>query len=582
MSRLFWPLFLVTMVVASIWASPFRYDYANSGRYLVVVAKRMDPGLFPGDPVVNSMARFDSLFYRALPEVLSKPERFQSDLFKVFVAMKIALVLSLFWLIRTLTKEPLAAVLLLAWCSQTSSALLGDVPLFTNTATHTEVVLVLGILAIACAFRRQYWGFWLLICLSLFVHSLVTLHLLACVFPVILISERQGRAKFLLGAAGFCICFLCYVHWMTPAPMSHEEAGIFLRAKGDMQHISPLTQGASNYLGFGLMLALAILVQRRWLSAEPGAKLLINFAMTGTVIALMLGFAAVFGHVLKIVQIQPMRIFFWVTLFLDVIVAWAACVALNARHPMGWVLLGVVMFSMAGSMWAQGLVLIAIAGCGLDWMGQRIWKNGELARWFGWLMWAFAVVVAGCALSGHKAPLRTLRDPWLLLLAVGLPLLMKFSKWNGAKTPWPAFGLCVCAAVIGIHHGWTGDPERNAKSTRRDWLAVCYWCRKNSAKEDVFLTPPTEGNFRLHALRSSIGEEISALAWVAPKVFKTNREMAAVLRTEFKDGYWDLNGLRDVARTNGARFVLVDGPFRPADQPLFAAGAYSLHQVNDH
>ena len=47
-SRFFWALFLVTIVVVSIWASPFRYDYGNSGRYLVVVARRMDPRLFPG------------------------------------------------------------------------------------------------------------------------------------------------------------------------------------------------------------------------------------------------------------------------------------------------------------------------------------------------------------------------------------------------------------------------------------------------------------------------------------------------------------------------------------------------------
>ncbi len=157
-SRLIWPLLLVTVLAAAIWASPFRYDHANSGRYLVVVAQKMDPGLFPGDPVVAAMGRFDSLFYRALPQVLGGPEQFESDLFKVFVVMKIALVLSLFWFIRTLTKEPLAAVLLLAWCSQNSAALLGDVPLFSNTVTHSEMVQVLGILAMVCVVKRRYLG----------------------------------------------------------------------------------------------------------------------------------------------------------------------------------------------------------------------------------------------------------------------------------------------------------------------------------------------------------------------------------------------------------------------------------------
>ena len=226
--------------------------------------------------------------------------------------MKIALVLSLFWLIRTLTKEALAVVLLLAWCSQNTSALLGGIPLFTNTVTHSEIVQVLGILTIVCAVRRLYWGFWLLICLALFIHSLVTIHLLACAFPVILISERQAKGKVLLGAAGFCTCFLFYMHWMTPPSMSPEEAYIFIRAKGDMQHISPLSQGAVNYLNFGLMLTLAILGQRRWLSTERGARLMINFTICGTIIAFVLGLTAVFGRNLRIMEIQPLRIFFWV------------------------------------------------------------------------------------------------------------------------------------------------------------------------------------------------------------------------------------------------------------------------------
>lgn len=184
---------LVAAAAAAVWASPFRYDYANSGRYLMVAAKKMDPALFPGDPVVESMARFDSLFYRAMPAVLGEPGRMESALFKVYAGLKIALMTALFWWVRTLSKEPLAAVLVLAWCGQSASALLGGVPLFTGMATHNEAALVLGILAVVCAGRRLYWGFWLLVCLSLFVHSLVTVHLLACVVPVLLLRERAGR-----------------------------------------------------------------------------------------------------------------------------------------------------------------------------------------------------------------------------------------------------------------------------------------------------------------------------------------------------------------------------------------------------
>jgi hypothetical protein len=416
----------------------------------------------------------------------------------------------------------------------------------------------------------------------LFIHSLVTIHLLACVFPVIFFSDRPGRAKFLIGAAAFCICFLSYMHWMTPPPMSREEAGIFMRAKGDMQHISPLAQGMANYLKFGLMLTLAILGQRRWLSAEPGARLMINFAITGTIVALMLGLAAVFGHLLSITEMQPMRIFFWVSLFLQVIVAWAACAALIERHPVSWVFLGVIIFSMADSLWAEGLAVLAIVGLGFEWISRQPWKSKALTRWFDRLLWAFAFAVVICALAGNKAPLQSVRDPWLIALGGGLPLLMKLSEWHGAQTLWSAFGLCLCAAAIGMHHAWAVAQEKTLNSRRNDWLAVCGWCSTNTAKADVFLTPPSGDNFRLHALRSSISEEMSALAWVAPRVYKTNMEMAVALTREFKNGSWDLDGLRGAARTNGARFVLVDGPFRPAHHAVFTAGAFSLHHFDDY
>jgi hypothetical protein len=580
-SRLFWPLFLVGIIAVSIWAAPFDYDHGNSGRYLLVVAKRMDPALFPGDPVVAAMARFDSLFYRVLPAVLSGPERFEGDLFKVFIGMKIALMLSLFWLIRTLTKEPLAAVLLLAWCSQSTSGILGGIPLFANMVTHNEIALVLGILAIVCAVRRLYWGFWPLVCLALFIHSLVTIHLLACVLPVLLLSERQKRVKFLLGAAGFCVCFLSYMHWMTPPPMSSEEASIFMAAKGKMQHISPLVQGAADYLKFGLLLALAVLGQRRWLSAQPASKLIIHFAICGTIIAFLLSFVAVFGGFLSITQMQPMRIFFWVTLFLQVIIAWAACAAFNERHPVAWALLGVIIFGMADSLWAQGLAVLTIAGFGFDWISQRPWKNKELARWSGWLLWAFALAVIACALSGNRGPLRSLRDPWLLMLGAGLPMVIKISELKRAMTVSLVVGLCLCSAAVGAHHAWETAQEKSLKSSRNDWLVVCDWCRKNSAKADLFLTPPTGDNFRLHALRSSVGEEMSALAWVDPKAYKTNLDVAAAVKKDFQNGSWDLDGLRSLSRIHGARFVVVDGPFRPAHQAVFSAGGFSIHEVGD-
>ena len=578
-ARLLWACLLVAAAAAAVWASPFRYDYANSGRYLMVAAKKMDPALFPGDPVVESMARFDSLFYRAMPAVLGEPGRMESALFKVYAGLKIALMTALFWWVRTLSKEPLAAVLVLAWCGQSASALLGGVPLFTGMATHNEAALVLGILAVVCAGRRLYWGFWLLVCLSLFVHSLVTVHLLACVVPVLLLRERAGRVGFLTGAAFFSACFLGYLHWMTPPPMSAEEAALFIRAKGGMQHISPMAQGAADYVKFGLTLGLAGLARRRWLSGQPASAQIMGFAVCGAAVAFLLAFGAVFSGSLGLTQLQPMRIFYWVTLFLQVIIAWAACEALLQRHPLGWVLLGAIVFAMADSLWSTGLSLAAVAGLGAGLLRPGAWIQSKLARFPAGLLWAFALAVIVCALSGNKDPLRSLRDPWLLLLGAGLPALLAVSKPNRAGLVSVVAGLCVCAAAIGTRHSWQGVREKNLKASREEWLLVCDWCRTHSAKSDVFLTPPAGDNFRVHAFRSCVGESMSALAWIDPKGEQKNAQTAAWVQAQLKDGCWDLNGLAGLARTNGAKYLVVQGAFKPLSAPLFQQGVFSVHKT---
>lgn len=577
--RFCWPVLLAVTMVASSLAAPFRYDFGNSGRYLMVVAKRMDPELFPNDPVVTVMANFQSMFYLLLPKVLSGPEHLERDMFMLFIAMKVALALSLFWLVRCLTKEPLAAFLLLAWSTQMTTAALGGVALFGNVVTHGEIVLVFGILTIRFAYKRLYCLFWALLCLALFIHSLVTIHLLACVLPVVWLAERGRRLHLLPGMAAFVVCFLAYIHWMTPPRLTAEESAIFIRAKGDIVHISPLAQFGSDYVKFFLLSALAILGQRRFLGAEPGAKQLVQFAIAGTIIGLLLAFAAVFGGILPFMQLQPMRIFLWVTLFLHVTVAWSAAAALTEKSPVGWAFLGFILLSMSGSLWAEGCALLAIVGLAVELLASAVHRPANLVRSSRWLLVAFAFVVTIGALSGDRGPLQSLRNPWLLILALGLLLFIKIRTSEWSRMFWLVIGLCLCAAAIGSQGSWRYAREKDLKSSRHDWLAVCNWCRANSAKGDLFVTPPNGDNFRVHALRSCIGEEMSSLAWVSPRAYQDNADTSAAISKLFKNGCWDLKRMCEVARENGARFVVVKGNYQPAADPVFEQGIFSVHKA---
>jgi hypothetical protein len=236
---------------------------------------------------------------------------------------------------------------------------------------------------------------------------------------------------------------------------------------------------------------------------------------------------------------------------------------------------------MADSLWAEGLAALAIAGLGFDWSNQRPGKSKELTRWSGWLLWAFAFVVIAGALSGNRGPLQSLRNPWLVVLGVGLPVVMKLTESNRTRSVSLVLGLCLYATGIGMQQGWSRAREKNLESGRHDWLAVCDWCRMNSAKADLFLTPPAGDNFRLHALRSSIGEGMSALAWVDPKAYTNNAATAMAVEKNYQKGSWDLEGLRSLSRIYGAKFVVIDGPCKPANHAVFSSGRFSIHEVAD-
>lgn len=72
---------------------------------------------------------------------------------------------------------------------------------------------------------------------------------------------------------------------------------------------------------------------------------------------------------------------------------------------------------------------------------------------------------------------------------------------------------------------------------------------------------------------------MSALAWVDVACYETNVMETGLVRSEQKNGVWDLNGLRKLAGQDGARFLVIAGAFQPPEIPRFVSGQFSVHAV---
>ena len=144
------PVLLVLFFTAlAVWGSPFLYDVGNSGRYLVGVLRHLDPALFPGDAVVDSLARFHSLFYDSLGVGLAAvgltPAGLSGAMFVLYALTRLLTFALLFLLVQTLAArtDPAGAagetvwgfLFLAALAVHVKPTLLGGTQLFRCCAT---------------------------------------------------------------------------------------------------------------------------------------------------------------------------------------------------------------------------------------------------------------------------------------------------------------------------------------------------------------------------------------------------------------------------------------------------------------
>lgn len=571
---------VIVFALLAIWSNPLQYDRANSGRYLLGVLRAADPALFPGDEVVASLGRFQSSFYQVLASGFhmtgAAPESLEPAMHGLYIVSKMLLILVIFALSQSLSRDIWLFVLVGAWALHREGALIGGVALFDPMMTHAEIAILLGMLALTLLFRGRLFWFWVPLCFSIFIHSLVTLHLVAMVVPPLLLLHRERRS--LPGFGLFLACTAVYLTFMSPPSLSAAEAQLFLAEKGTINHIAFFNHPGAELLKMLLVLVLVWLSYWHLDKDTPNSRLLACFVGSGTLTALVLSLAATNTEIARLSLFQPVRIMLWVTLCSYLLLAVTTLKALQQRSLAGALLLAVLVLTILDSLWTMAFAALSIGYLLAHSLPFRqrmtdIWKLESLAKV------AIGLLVAGMFMGwvlNERLPFESFRNPVPLVAGLFFVALVYKNQFV-QSTRWVMIGLMLAYTVMG-----SSLQEYQSYANRFDpeWYAVQLWSREQTDVNAAFITLTEHGNFRTRSFRTTLSEPMSALAWVDPSLNEANAAAVARVQAGYDGTTWDLDYIFAVADEWGATYVVLDEQYTPQVEPVFEAGPYRIVQIS--
>ena len=416
----------------------------------------------------------------------------------------------------------------------------------------------------------MFW-FWLLAGATVLVHVLVGLQLLLCFGPILLWRREFGKG-FVMGAAVFAACCLLYLLTMTPPALSADEWRLFIAANGHTAHISLFNHGWLDWLGFVSIFGLTLMAGQRFLKGDAGFDLLRQAAISGAALGLLLSLAAVISKAMKLMLFQPMRTFFWVTLFCFLLLAAATVEAFRQSQLAGILLASVLVLTVLNSILTPVFAVLALSYFVVDRLKPVPHSMVELAT-KAVLALSVAGIFAAWAL-GTRQPVGSLRPPVLLLpgaLALATLFLPRGKKWQ-APTAALLIVYCLSAATL-YRHNYA------ARWLDADWRAVRLWAQTNTQPSDRFITPPDQIGFRVLSLRSTVTEALPRVIWAAPKVYLDNKQTAERAAKGYAGKTTDPAYLFELAREWRCEYVVARGSYDAQFTPVFRAGEFSVLKV---
>jgi hypothetical protein len=562
-------LYIAVFLPLSIFTNPYQPDEEHTRRYLLPVFRAADASLFRNDPAVDAMLRFRSIFYDGLAATVKAfrltPAEVQAALQASYLPLTAALLCMIYLIVRELEPHPVTVWFAGLFACQPRNALLGGDGLFYASVTHREIAILLGLIAIYCALRtRSDWA-GATLAIAVLIHAVLAVALFLAIAPATGWRCRSAAGRSLAGIAMFGSSCAVYLLFLRPPALGEAGSRIFLEAKGSINHVSLLNQGAGQWVVTSLLLALALLA---WRALEPISESVRRagaFMIFSAGCAIVLSAAFLATRIPLLAQLQPMRGFTWATLFIYLLLIAAAGRALERDRNLALLLIAATALTLAG---ARAGIAFAFAANLYLLFGRMLCRE----FWTAGIQLLALATLAG-ALVPALVPLAAAVEPVTAVVAACILMLLV-----------PRVRMLQSAAIgfIAAAVAWAGavrEIDVRRHSAASDWLQVAAWCRTHTSPDARFLTPPDTSDFRFYALRTPVAEPVNALLWVDPLLYRSDNERRQHLRQAYAGPACDGAGIVNLACRWNAEYLIVPGGCAPHGKPLFQQNSFSVYSV---
>lgn len=577
-------LIFVFLALLAVLGGPYRFADGNSGRYLPTLYRIMDPSLFQNDPFTVAITRFETVFYIWLGQLLFFFQvpilQVESVFYGLYVISKLALIGLLYFLVRSLKRNIGVFLILGIWAAHTKGASVGGSVMFSYILNHATLAILLGITALGFLLRQKPFWFWTILGCTLFIHSLIALHLALMVFPVIAFQDGFRFSKSaLIGMTVFGMALLVYLLWMTPSAFNSQEAILFITKFGESVHVAPQNQSALSWTNMVGRVGLALLAYRSYFYGQKIFARMAGFVFVGSLLSLALGLAATISGSLQLAQLQPLRMFMWINFLIFVLLACAIEAGYKKDRSMSAILFVVVLLNVLDSEWGLAWIFFAIASFLARWLSGRWPRTAFLSAPTSLLLVSILLTLTALvkSLTVFSHTLSFHEPVPVLVLAMCLPLFL--DRFRKGIWKWRLVTIVLFVTLVGhsinVHNYFNVRRDREFNEIGR-WIAL------NTPKDARFITAVRRGrdsNFRARALRVSVNEDQQALFWVAPLVGQENAKMAQQVKSAEKDKNWDLNMLLSLAQDWTTNYLLIEGNYFPESPVLHTQGHFRVMKI---
>lgn len=547
-------LLLAAAFIATLLAHGYAFELGAENQPLQVphIAQLRDPGLYPGDPLVQVLGKYRSAFFPAAAW-LSRWLTLEQLFFLVHVATTVAVGAAMWSIGRLLyrsTNAAAVAALLLLVSPVVRPTVVGHDTLVAAWVTPTTVsfpillVALYGLLSGRTALAGLAAG------LAAHVNAVA-----AGIFVIVALPVALGEARRWRAAAAFLGVFAL----VALPPLLTLPGGALVSGRGlDFLALLRVYYPYHFFLGAqppGVFVRVAIL----FLTAIAGFRALpesptgrratyLALAVTTTVAA-----GALFADLIPVAaltQLHLLRADRWCYVLIFMLAAGLVRRALADKEPTdfaGAVAVAAGLLRAAYPLVAWGAILLLLRPA-----GRRV-------------RMALVLAAGGVALSRMWEPRLALSAALLIALAAiacaGRPRFMNAVTRRGAVA-----ALAIAYLELVLHTGTIGpDGISIARQVfHPDWREVQEWAARSTPVAARFVTPPEYAGFRVYARRGTVVERKDGAAMLWEPAFGPGwwERVTTVDAAIAARNAWELSR---VARLYGAGWVIVPSALAPPD-----------------